>query len=95
MSRNEYDIIIIGTGAGGATMLHALADTGKRILILERVDFLPEEKENWDSEEVFVKGRYKTTEKWLDGSNREFTPDQHYWVGGNTKMLDQLWILLC
>lgn len=86
MSRNKYDIIIIGTGAGGATMLHALADTGKRILVLERGDFLPKEKENWDSEEVFVKGRYKTTEKWLDVSNREFTPDQHYWVGGNTKM---------
>ena len=38
-----YDVIIIGSGAGGGTMAHALAPTGARILILERGDFVPQE----------------------------------------------------
>lgn len=86
MKNKEYDIIIIGTGAGGATILHELAPTGKNILVLERGDFLPREKENLDSKEVFIKERYVTKEKWLDEKNKEFRPGQHYWVGGNTKM---------
>jgi choline dehydrogenase-like flavoprotein len=30
----HYDIAVIGTGAGGGTLLHALAGRGKRILVL-------------------------------------------------------------
>lgn len=80
-----YDIIIIGSGAGGSTMAYKLADSGKKILVIERGDFVPVEKENWDSEEVFVKNRYTTTETWLDEHNKEFRPGMHYNVGGNTK----------
>jgi len=82
---SHYDIIIIGTGAGGGTLLHKLAPTGKKILILEKGDFIPIEKENWDTEEVFIKGRYTTNEKWLDKEGKAFGPGQHYCVGGNTK----------
>ncbi|MDX2134173.1 MAG: GMC family oxidoreductase [Saprospiraceae bacterium] len=81
----KYDIIIIGTGAGGGTLLYQLAPSGKRILVLERGDFLPKEKENWDPLAV-AKGRYKTTELWRDGHGNSFSPYQHYWVGGNTKL---------
>ena len=63
---NHYDVIIIGTGAGGGTLALALASTGKRILLLERGEFLPREKENWSSEEVILRGRYKAKETWLD-----------------------------
>jgi len=52
----HYDFIIIGTGAGGGTLAHKLAPSGKKILILERGEFVPREKENWDTEEVFLKG---------------------------------------
>ncbi|WP_111307303.1 GMC oxidoreductase [Confluentibacter sediminis] len=82
----HVDIIIIGSGAGGATIAYKLADSGKKILILERGDYIPIEKENWDSEEVFVKNRYTTKEKWLDKNDKEFGPGQHYNVGGNTKL---------
>lgn len=85
MTTNEYDIIIIGTGAGGGTMAHALASTGKKILVLERGDFLPKETDNWNPEAV-GNGIYKTTEMWLDSFGQEFSPYQHYWVGGNTKV---------
>ena len=54
----HYDVIIIGTGAGGGTLAHTLAPSGKRILLLERGNFLPREMENWDPEPVFVDGRY-------------------------------------
>lgn len=80
-----YDVIIIGSGAGGATMAYQLADSGKRILVVERGDFVPVEKENWDSVEVFQKNKYTTTETWLDKDGKEFRPGMHYNVGGNTK----------
>ncbi|ANF49275.1 dehydrogenase [Chryseobacterium glaciei] len=80
-----YDIIIIGSGAGGATMAYRLADSGKKILIVERGDYVPVEKENWDSVEVFQKNRYTTTDLWLDKHNKPFRPGMHYNVGGNTK----------
>jgi choline dehydrogenase-like flavoprotein len=59
MASEHYDIIIIGTGAGGGTLAHRLAPSGKRILLLERGDFLPRERENWDSTAVFVDARYQ------------------------------------
>lgn len=82
----HYDLIIIGTGAGGGTLARKLAPTGKKILILERGDFLPKERENWDPIEVFAKGRYRTQESWYDGEGKPFSPFTHYWVGGNTKL---------
>jgi choline dehydrogenase-like flavoprotein len=82
----KYDIIIIGSGAGGATIAYKLAPSGKRILILERGGFIPKEKENWDAHEVFTKGRYRTTEKWFDKDDKPFSPFTHYVVGGNTKV---------
>lgn len=87
MTNSSYDIIIIGTGAGGGTLLHQLAPTGRRILVLERGDFLPQEKENWDPMEVYRKGRYYTDdEQWIDKEGEPFDPQTCYWVGGNTKV---------
>ena len=84
--RNEhYDVIIIGTGAGGGTMAHALADSGARLLVLERGDFVPREEENWNPEAVWKQLRYRVPERWIDRSGQEFRPYTHYCVGGNTK----------
>ena len=85
MRSDHYDVIIIGTGAGGGTMLHALAGTGARVLVLERGDVIPSEDENWDPAAVWNQLRYRTTETWLDASGRAFLPYMHYAVGGNTK----------
>jgi len=82
----DYDVIIIGSGAGGGTLARHLAPSGKRILLLERGDFLPREKENWDAEAVFVKNRYVSPETWYDAQKRPFQPGVHYFVGGATKM---------
>lgn len=82
-----YDFIIIGTGAGGGTLLHALRDSGARILVIERGDFLPNEDQNWQVQAVFDQKRYKPKEQWIDASNgNDFQPGVHYFVGGNTKV---------
>src|SRR5947199_52396 len=69
--RRAYDIVIIGTGMGGGTLAYALRDSGARLLLLERGDFLPQEPQNWSPEEVFDRRRYKPAETWLDAGLRE------------------------
>ncbi len=81
-----YDLIIIGTGAGGGTIAAKIAPTGKKILILERGNFLPKEDENSNATEVFRKERYRAHEQWYDSSGEPFRPQTNYWVGGNTKL---------
>jgi choline dehydrogenase-like flavoprotein len=81
----HYDIVIIGSGAGGGTMAQSLSTSGARILLLERGDFVPQEDENWDPEAVWKKLRYRAKERWIDDRGEEFTPYTHYGVGGNTK----------
>ena len=82
---DRFDVIIIGTGAGGGTLAHALAPTGKRILLLERGDFVRREKANWDPRQVNVEGRYQTKEVWHDREGNPLHPHTNYAVGGNTK----------
>lgn len=85
MRHERYDIIIIGTGAGGGTMAHALAPTGASVLVLERGDHVPHEPENADPAAVWKHLRYRVREHWLDDRGRSFLPYTHYRVGGNTK----------
>ena len=85
MSSNHYDVIIAGTGAGGGTLLHKLAPSGKKILILERGDYVKREKDNWNPLEVNVHGKYQTAEHWKDGDGKDLHPHTNYNVGGNTK----------
>jgi len=82
----HYDIIIIGTGAGGGTLARRLAPSGKKILVLERGPFLPQEEANWDPQEVFQEERYRSREVWYDRYNKPMRPAVHYYVGGNTKV---------
>jgi len=82
----HLDVIVIGSGAGGGTVAHRLAPSGKRILILERGEALPREKDNWDPRAVQVERRYDPRETWHDGAGNAFTPGVKYVVGGNTKV---------
>jgi choline dehydrogenase-like flavoprotein len=82
----HYDLIIVGSGAGGGTFAHAVAPSGKRILVIERGGFIPRERENWDPREVFECKRYLARETWYDRHDQPFQPYTHYCVGGNTKV---------
>jgi choline dehydrogenase-like flavoprotein len=83
---DHFDLIIIGSGAGGGTIARRLAPSGKRILILERGEFIPRERENWDPRAVFEQQRYLAKESWYDKHDQPFSPYTHYCVGGNTKV---------
>ncbi|HEY6451145.1 MAG TPA: GMC family oxidoreductase [Steroidobacteraceae bacterium] len=82
----HYDLIVIGSGPGGASLAHRLAPTGKRILLLERGDYLPRTRANWDAQHVFVDGAYQAQETWFGRDGRSFHPGLHYFVGGNSKV---------
>ncbi|HEY2142748.1 MAG TPA: GMC family oxidoreductase [Candidatus Udaeobacter sp.] len=82
---DDYDFIIIGSGAGGGTLAYHLAPSGKKILLIERGPFVPREKENWNPLEVNTRGRYNTKELWRNADGSELHPHTNYYVGGNTK----------
>src|SRR5262245_1419761 len=82
----HFDVIVVGTGAGGGTLAHTLAPSGKRTRLLERGDFLPREMQNWDPGAVFVDGRYISHDTWYDADGAPFQPQVHYFVGGATKL---------
>jgi choline dehydrogenase-like flavoprotein len=82
---NAFDVIIIGTGAGGGTLAYHLAPSGKRILLIERGDYVRREKDNWSSKAVNVEAKYHTREVWSDKDGKPLHPHTNYYVGGNTK----------
>ena len=86
MAADHYDLIVVGSGPGGGALAQRLAPLGKRILILERGDYLPRETQNWSSSEVFVHGRYQAPETWYGAKGEAFHPGLHYYVGGNSKV---------
>jgi choline dehydrogenase-like flavoprotein len=82
----RFDLVIIGSGAGGGTLAHALAGNGRRILVVERGEYVPQEEENWSPEAVWKDLRYRADDWWVDGiTGSRFRPYTHYCVGGNTK----------
>jgi choline dehydrogenase-like flavoprotein len=85
-THDHYDLIVIGSGPGGASLAHRLAPTGKRILMLERGDYLPRSRLNWDAKAVFVDGIYQANETWYGRDGSTFHPGLHYYVGGNSKV---------
>lgn len=82
----ECDIAVIGSGMGGSSVAHRLRDSGLRVVVVERGDWLPREDANWNADEVFGARRYHNAESWIDGhSGKSFSPGVFYYVGGNTK----------
>ena len=86
MGNDHFDVLVIGSGPGGATVAARVAETGQRVLLLERGDFLPRERDNWDSQAVFGDSKYTAGETLYDGRDRPFRPELHYYVGGNSKV---------
>ena len=83
----HFNVVIIGSGAGGGTLArHLASNSDLRVLVVERGDWLPQEPQNWDAEEVMQKGRYVSKDLWLDKHGKAFQPGSHYFVGGATKL---------
>ncbi len=86
MANDHYDVLVVGSGPGGATTAARVAETGKRVLLLERGDYLPRERDNWNSQAVFGTGKYTADVTFYDIRDRPFRPELHYYVGGNSKV---------
>lgn len=82
----DADVLIIGSGMGGATCAAALAPSGARIVILERGERIAAAPETRDPGAVFRADRFRADETWHDPSGRAFNPRIHYAVGGNSKL---------
>src|SRR3954452_15097597 len=83
---NDYDVIVIGTGAGGGTLARHLAPSGKRVLLIGRGDWRAREPANWAAHDVFADNRYVSPDTWYDERDRAFQPQVHYFIGGATKL---------
>jgi choline dehydrogenase-like flavoprotein len=81
----KYDVIIVGSGAGGGSAAYKLAKAGKQVLLLEKGPFLPRDASTLDVRQVFVDGVFKNHVVWRDGKGGEFVPSEFYNVGGKTK----------
>jgi choline dehydrogenase-like flavoprotein len=85
MAANSYDVIIIGSGAGGASVAYKLVNSGRRVLILERGGFLPRDGSTLSVKQVFKDRVFSNKDVWVDGLNQKFVPDEFHNVGGKTK----------
>jgi len=62
----QYDVIIIGSGAGGSAAAYHLTQTGKRVLLLEKGEPLPIDGSTLDVDTVMRRGAFLNDEPWLD-----------------------------
>ena len=81
----DADILIIGSGMGGATLAAALAPSGRRIVIVERGERLADSPEARDPAAIFGRGHFRPNEIWYDAEGRPFNPGNYSFVGGNSK----------
>lgn len=81
----HYDVIIIGSGAGGSAAAYHLTQTGRRVLLLEKGDALPLDGSTLDVDTVLRRSAFLNTEVWLDGAGRPTVPEEHFNLGGKTK----------
>lgn len=80
------DIVIIGSGIGGATVASGLAGSGAKILILERGERLKPTRETRDARAIFLNGHFRPKEMWREAGGSDFNPGNYYFVGGNSKL---------
>ena len=83
---NHYDVILIGSGAGGGTLAASLADAGHTVLLLERGGVMPQADQNVAEVSLFRKQRYHPEEKWFGTDGDPFSPQMVHAIGGNTKI---------
>ena len=82
---DDADIIILGSGMGGASLAAGLAASGLRILILERGQRLIDSPAARDPAAIFAKGHFRPSETWLTPEGLRFNPGNYAYVGGNSK----------
>ena len=81
---SRVDVIVVGSGAGGAAAAYELARAGASVLVLEKGGVLPRDGSTLDIDRVVRRGEFLSQERWVDGDGRELVPEEHFNVGGKT-----------
>lgn len=81
----HYDVIVIGSGAGGAATTYRLARAGCNVLLIEKGERLPRDQSTLDVRRVMALGEFRNREYWTDGRGNRFVPEEYYALGGKTK----------
>jgi choline dehydrogenase-like flavoprotein len=84
-SKEQHDVIIVGSGAGGAAAAYRLVLAGVRVLLLEKGAPLPADGSTLSDHAVVTSGQFLSHEAWRDGRDRALRPEEHFNVGGKTK----------
>jgi choline dehydrogenase-like flavoprotein len=82
---NPYDVIVIGSGAGGAAAVNHLVRAGLSVALIEKGLALPRDSRTLNVQQVVHEGRFKSSELWQDGRGRRFAPEEYFNLGGKTK----------
>jgi choline dehydrogenase-like flavoprotein len=82
----HYDVIVIGSGAAGGSLLLPLAAAGRRVLLLERGGPMAPADPQAADVELFRKARYHAAEPWFGPDGDPFAPQTLYALGGNSKI---------
>jgi choline dehydrogenase-like flavoprotein len=82
---NDYDAIVVGSGAGGSAAAYQLTLAGLRTAVIEKGGWLPTDGSTLDAERVVRRGEFVSREPWTDGAGRALVPEEHFNVGGKTK----------
>jgi choline dehydrogenase-like flavoprotein len=83
--RDRYDVIVVGSGAGGSAATYRLAMAGLKVVVVEKGQALPTDGSTLDVQAVVHAGKFKSTERWCDARGRTFAPEEHFNLGGKTK----------
>ena len=81
----KYDVIVVGSGAGGSAVAYHLTQTGRRVLLLEKGMDLPRDGSTLDPEKVLRRGMFLSDEPWVDRNGRATVPEEHFNLGGKTR----------
>jgi choline dehydrogenase-like flavoprotein len=81
-----YDVIIIGSGAGGAAAAYQLTQSGQHVLLLEKGLPLPRDGSTQSVDKVLRQGAFQNHEPWADKDGRTIVPPLEFAnLGGKTK----------
>lgn len=89
LERTLHDVIVVGSGFGGATMAYALSRAGLKVLLVERGGWAHRDQADWDGRAILLDGRYRSESpvrvRQRDGdpeAEEDLFPNQV--VGGNS-----------
>ena len=81
----NFDVIIVGSGAGGSAAAYRLSEAGLSVLLLEKGPRLPVDGSTLDIHQVVRGRRFLSREPWIGPLGEPLQPEEHFNLGGKTK----------